>query len=148
MIWIASSVLALMESKHASRAADVLLGMFVALTLVSVADSSISVMRSKQSMQLMGTDHDDSVPDNLLGDADIFEIYLGHVGSPAEELTRSREWEEFRRHLLGYARRLKLMDAQNDEIDRRLREQELWISFASLGTIALSLVFSKLGKAK
>ncbi len=143
-------MISLKKSSAISSAAMTMSVVFIVLCFFSIDNSRLSILRSKQSLQLSQLGSTSIAPDNLPLAADIFRtsIPVQDHDFPIDSLTRLPAWTTLQSTLSAYKDRLKLLDTQNRELDHRLQQRSMQTSFAALGAILISLllrVFVRLG---
>ena len=118
------------------------------LCLFSIENSRLATLRSKQGIQLSELGTTSIAPDNLPRAAELFRTSLPVQDHefPVENMTRLPAWSTLQSTLSAYAERLKLLDAQRNEIDRHLQQRALWTSLAALAFIVATGVLSHLGR--
>ena len=132
--------MSLKKSLWLSGAATATWAIFIVLCLVGIDNARIGTLRSKQGLQLSKLGTSSIAPDNLPRAADLLRtsVPVQNRDFPIEALTQSRAWTTLQNTLSAYAERLKLLDAQNRELDHRLQKRSLWTDFAALGAIIIN----------
>jgi hypothetical protein len=117
---------------------------FIVLCFVGMDDSRIASLRSRQSLQLSKLGTTSIAPDNLPRAADLLRtsIPVQDHAFPIDTLTRLPAWTTLQNTLSAYAERLKVLDAQNRELDHHLQKRALWTAFAALGVIIVNLLLA------
>jgi hypothetical protein len=136
-----------------SAASTACSAIFIVLCLISISDSKLGILRSKQGMQLSQLGSVSIAPENLPAAGKTLRLRLAAENHDAEVGNASRElaWMTFQNTLSAYAERLKLLDRQSEELDNRLQRRSLWISLAALAAIlanSLLLAFQKAAQKK
>jgi hypothetical protein len=129
------------------HAATATWAVFMVLCLFSIENSRLGTLRSKQSIQLSELGLTSIAPDNLPRAAEIFRTTLRAQDHefPVENMTRLPAWSTLQSTLSAYAERLKLLDAQRDEIDRHLQQRTLWTSWAALAFMIANGIAFQMG---
>lgn len=133
-----------------SGAATATWAIFIVLCAVSIDDSRIGSLRSKQSLQLSKLGPTSLAPDNLPLAVDLLRtsIPVQNHDFPIAALTQLPAWSTLQNTLSAYAERLKLLDAQNRELDQHLQKRSLWTAFAALVAILINVLLLTLNKRR
>jgi hypothetical protein len=133
-----------------SAAATATWAIFIVLCAVSIDDSRIGTLRSKQGLQLSKLGSTSIAPDNLPRAADLLRtsIPVQNRDFPIAALTQLPAWSTLQNTLSAYAERLKLLDAQNRELDQHLQKRSLWTAFAALVAILINVLLLTLNKRR
>jgi hypothetical protein len=115
---------------------------FIVLCLFSVENSRLGTLRSQQSLQLSQLGSASIAPENLPRAADLFltSLRVQDHEFPVENMTRLPAWSTLQSTLSAYAERLKLVNANSNEIDRHLQQRSLWTALGALAFIVANLV--------
>jgi hypothetical protein len=121
---------------------------FIVLCLVSIDNSRLSILSSKQRIQLSQLGLASIAPDNLPRAAEIFRTSLPVQDHqfPVNEMTRLPAWSTLQGTLSAYAQRLKLLDAQQQELDRHLQQRSLLTTDGMLASIIAAAILSVLSR--
>jgi hypothetical protein len=124
--------------------------MFFILCLVSIDNSRLGSLRSKHSTQLSQLGLTSIAPDNLPRAADTLRTSIPAQDRdfPIDELTRLPAWTTLQSTLSAYTERLKLLNAQNRELDHRLQQRSLWTAWVALGVIISNVLLYSLNKRR
>ncbi len=119
---------------------------FITTCFLSMSYSQLFSLRMKQSGQLIKLSTSIS-PDNLPLAGEIFQTGIAVEASdfPVEKMVRLKAWKTLQGTLAAYAERLKLLQAQSEELDRQLQRRMLWSSYVAVGWSFFTLVLTVLG---
>jgi hypothetical protein len=110
-------------------------------------NSEIATLRAEQSMRLSQLGLTSISPENLPRAAETLRksVPVQDARFPIDDLTRLPAWATSKDTLTAYADRLKLMDAQSQELDKILQQRARWTSLGTLGVsvVALLLLFGQ-----
>lgn len=117
--------------------------MFCILFLYSIDNSRLGILQSKHRSALTKLGSKSISPENLPGAAKTFEVRIPVEDRefPVERMIKLKAWEELNDTLSAYAKRIELMQEQNEELNDRLQRRATWTSWSALAMISLSFVF-------
>ena len=135
-----------MKAQWITPALTITMTMSFVLTLIGIDVQNLCGLRVLQTIQKMESTGHSAVPDNLASSAEgfMYQLHDEIPRFPVDQIAQSSAWKKLQGELSGYAARLKLMDAQEQELDRRLTRRKLWMGYLSLSCILVCLVLSVL----
>jgi hypothetical protein len=116
-------------------------GMFMVLCFVSMNNSRLHIICSKQRRELSQLGPATIAPDNLTGALGTFHarVQVQDRSFPIETLTELPAWTELKGKLEAYTERLKLLQAHDEKVEDYLLHRSEWTSHAMLGAILANL---------
>jgi hypothetical protein len=122
---------------------------FIILCYFSIQNSQLLILHSNQSIERIRSKPAMYAPDNLASAAESLQVSIPVEAPdfPVEKMVRLKAWKELQDKLLGYSKYLKLLEAQDLELNRRFQRQMLRSSYISLawiiGILVLTLLYRK-----
>lgn len=123
---------------------------FCVFSFWSVSDSRLSILRSRQSIELTKLGLTSIAPENLPRAAEIFQssVAVEAPGFPTEQMTRLEAWKELQGTLSAYAERLKVLNAQGEELNRQLQQGRDWRSYLTLALAIGMMVLTVMNRRR